>query len=175
MIGNILSRNITITKHGHANIWLTWRGNIFPCKYNNLIKSYFSILILTALVGSHVMRLLQGMIWSGPFLYSPSLLSDIMIWWLLCRLLRHCIYLLLVCSVRPTQRNSRQVGSDQLVYRPGLWLVLLPVRVFSDAAPQQIGPDTKHSRSLLSPSHYSLQNQSQLPLFYKLEPLQFRF
>merc|ERR1719220_2736244 len=39
----------------------------------------FSILILTAPVGSQVMRLLQGMIWSGPFLYSPkSLLSAIM-------------------------------------------------------------------------------------------------
>ena len=45
---------------------------------NNLTLSYFSILSLTAAVGSQVIRLLQGMIWSGPLLYSPMQSSVIM-------------------------------------------------------------------------------------------------
>jgi len=39
----------------------------------------FSILILTALLGSQVIRLLQGMTWSGPLLYSPTSSSAIMV------------------------------------------------------------------------------------------------
>ena len=52
------------------------------------ILTHFSILILTALLGSQVMRLLQGITWSGPLLYSPTSSSAIMltldIWVYLC-------------------------------------------------------------------------------------------
>ena len=41
--------------------------------------THFSILILTALLGSQVIRLLQGMTWSGPLLYSPTSSSAIMV------------------------------------------------------------------------------------------------
>ena len=44
--------------------------------------TYLSILILTGLVGSQVIRLLQGMIWSGPLLYSQASSSAVIM--LLC-------------------------------------------------------------------------------------------
>ena len=43
------------------------------------ILTHFSILIFTALLGSQVMRLLQGITWSGPLLYSPTSSSAIML------------------------------------------------------------------------------------------------
>ena len=47
-----------------------------------VILTYLSILILTGLVGSQVIRLLQGMIWSGPLLYSQASSSAVI---MLCR------------------------------------------------------------------------------------------
>ena len=49
---------------------LKYQSSIF-C-FHTLKLTYLSILILTELVGSQVIRLLQGMIWSGPLLYSQA-------------------------------------------------------------------------------------------------------
>ena len=48
----------------------------------SFMLTYLSILILTGLVGSQVIRLLQGMIWSGPLLYSQASSSAVIM--LLC-------------------------------------------------------------------------------------------